>query len=369
MKFDIAWNFDYLKKLISCLLAMALSYFAVSGNAGVLPAQGEPSAALTQTSVVTAENATDPQTALFDKKATPAFRIPGLAEGFVPQGIAYSNEQKVYLISGYFDTLPSMIAVVDAGGTLLHAVTVRVPAGGLSKRHFGGIATFGDWVYLTGGNLLFVLSLSEVLGTKNGKAAKVLASFETCLPMTSGAEVANGVLWLSEYTDNDGTTVKEKEPVYKTLLGEKFYARADAYDLDASAPYGIKVNQVENNVIVPNRALAIPGDVQGMTVLPDGRPIFSCSYGRMFESFLYVYDASVLTERTTASLTLAGREVPLRFCRLSRRMATITAPSMFQEVAIGPDGAPCFLSESGAEKYRADCIHPVDQVMQVNLGY
>lgn len=369
MKIDIAWNMDYLKKAISLLIAVLLSFGAVlsGGSADVLPA-GAESAALTQTQVVLSEKKFDPQTQQFDKAAAKAFLAPGLAEGFVPQGIAYSAEQQVYLISGYFDTLPSMIAVLDKAGTLLHAVTVLTENGTPAKGHFGGIAVFRDYVYLANTSGLLVLSLRELLEAEDGGSVAVKASFATYLPATSGAEVANGMLWLTEFTENAGSVLKDKEPAYQSLLGDRYYARADGYALNESAPFGLSAAKVQPDVIAPTMSLAIPQEVQGMTVLPDGKLVFSCSYGRKNDSYLML--VRDVTEKTAATkITCGDKQVPLYLCSRADRISTFTAPPMMQELTIGADGALYILAESGAAKYRCDGgYQPTDYVLRMTLG-
>ena len=68
--FDPVWDYDYLKKAVSYVLAAILSLFAFAlpkGDAVILPA-GETTTALTQSEVVTGSHARDPQTAAFLKK-------------------------------------------------------------------------------------------------------------------------------------------------------------------------------------------------------------------------------------------------------------------------------------------------------------
>lgn len=363
--FDPVWDYDYLKKAVSYVLAAILSLFAFAlpkGDAVILPA-GEPTTALTQTEVVTGSHACDPQTAVFLKRAETGFVVPGLAEGLIPQGICYDDAHGVYLISGYFeDDTPSQICVVNKDGTFTGSVGVITPGGKRSTGHFGGIAVFGDWVYVANTENVYVLSLTEILEADEPFVpAKV--SMKTCLPATSGAEVANGVLWLTQFTENSGKSVKAADPVYQTKLGHKLYARADGYVLDADAPFGIRESHLIDGVAIPDKAIAIPNEVQGMTTLPDGTLVFSCSYGRGMRSFV-LFCKDVTARKADETLTFGAAQVPLWHCRLVDRKATITAPPMLQEVCVGPDGRLCFLSESGAAKYRlGGGLDPFDEVL------
>ena len=363
--FDPVWDYDYLKKAVSYVLAAILSLFAFAlpkGDAVILPA-GETTTALTQTEVVTGSHACDPQTAVFLKRAETGFVVPGLAEGLIPQGICYDDAHGVYLISGYFeDDTPSQICVVNKAGTFTGSVGVITPGGKRSTGHFGGVAVYRDWVYVANTENLYVLSLPEILAA-DADFVQAKVALQTCLPATSGAEVANGVLWLTQFTENSGKSVKAADPVYQTKLGHKLYARADGYVLDADAPFGIRESHLIDGVAIPDKAIAIPNEVQGMTTLPDGAPVFSCSYGRGMRSFVVVCNG-VTAREPDETLTLHNVPVPLWHCRLLDRKATITAPPMLQEVCVGPDGRLCFLSESGAAKYRlGGGLDPFDEVL------
>lgn len=363
--FDPVWDYDYLKKAVSYVLAAILSLFAFAlpkGDAVILPA-GETTTALTQTEVVTGSHACDPQTAVFLKRAETGFVVPGLAEGLIPQGICYDDAHGVYLISGYFeDDTPSQICVVNKAGTFTGSVGVITPGGKRSTGHFGGVAVYRDWVYVANTENLYVLSLPEILAA-DADFVQAKVALQTCLPATSGAEVANGVLWLTQFTENSGKSVKAADPIYQTKLGHKLYARADGYVLDADSPFGIRESHLIDGVAIPDKAIAIPNEVQGMTTLPDGAPVFSCSYGRGMRSFV-LFCKDVTACKADETLTFGAAQVPLWHCRLVDRKATITAPPMLQEVCVGPDGRLCFLSESGAAKYRlGGGLDPFDEVL------
>ncbi len=362
--FDPVWDFDYLKKAVSVVLAAILGLFAFAlpkGDAAVLPA-GEPSSVLTQTEVVTGSHPRDLQTAAFLKKAEPGFVIPGLAEGYIPQGICYDDTHGCYLISGYFeDDTPSRVCVVGEDGVLLKSVEVITPGGRRSTGHFGGIASFGDLIYLANTDNLYVLRFSALQEAEDAVRAEL--SLNTCLPATSGAEVADGVLWLTQFHENSGKAVKAAQTVYRTKGGHKLYARADGYVLDPAAPYGIREENIVDGTAYPDKAAAIPPEVQGMTFTPDGKMVFSCSYGRTVRSFVSVY-CDVTAREPDETLLFGEFSVPLWHCRLIDRKATYTAPPMLQEVCLSPDGRLCFLSEAGAAKYRCGGgLDPFDEVL------
>ena len=362
--FDPVWDYDYFKKALAVVLATLLSVFAFAlpkGDAVVAPA-GETSSALTQTAVVTGSHARDLQMTAFWEHGETGFVIPGLAEGYIPQGICYDETKEVYLISGYFeDDTPSQICVVGKDGALQKSVGLTTPGGKASTGHFGGIAVWKDWVYIANTDNFYVLKLSDLLAAEESVQAAV--SLKSCLDATSGAEIANGVLWLTQFQENSGKAVKACETVYTTKGGHKLYARADGYALDETAPYGIREESITDGKACPDKAIAIPLEVQGMTFTPDGKLVFSCSYGRTVRSIVSVY-ADVTQRKADETLTFGSASVPLYHCRLIDRRATYTAPPMLQEICVGPDGRLCFLSEAGATKYRCGGgLDPYDEVI------
>ena len=160
-----------------------------------------------------------------------------------------------------------------------------------------------------------------------------------------------------------GKAIKACETVYTTKGGHKLYARADGYVLDETAPYGFREENVVDGVAYPDKAIAIPPEVQGMTFTPDGKLVFSCSYGRTVRSLVSVY-ADVTQRKADETQTFGDALVPLVHCRLIDRKATYTAPPMLQECCVGPDGRLCFLSEAGATKYRCGGgLDPYDEVI------
>ena len=52
----------------------------------------------------------------FYSKAEKEFYIPGLMDGFVPQGFDYVEEEKVFLMCGYMTSGASRIYVIDKDG-------------------------------------------------------------------------------------------------------------------------------------------------------------------------------------------------------------------------------------------------------------
>ena len=101
-----------------------------------------------------------------------AFVIPGLSDNFVPQGFHYDAEKGYFIISGYDskDNASPIYLVDKQSGETVKRVELYKENGEIFTGHSGGVALFGDNLYVAGGGskCIFVFSYKEVL--ENDKA-------------------------------------------------------------------------------------------------------------------------------------------------------------------------------------------------------
>ena len=128
--------------------------------------------------------------------------IPGLDEGFVPQGLAYADDNAGYLITGYMDDVSMksrLYFVPDAEDGVTHYVTISGASNSkLEHGHLGGVATVGDSVWLASEGVVMRVSLATVLSTANGVDVPVKDEFEVC-NQASFAYASEGKLFVGEY--------------------------------------------------------------------------------------------------------------------------------------------------------------------------
>ena len=100
------------KKFFAITSALILA-FSITG-APKIAEGGTVSADLSQTSVVESKRPFDVGLKSFYEKSDDAFVIPGLNEGFIPQGLFYDEMHDAFLISGYYEnkTLPSKVILL-----------------------------------------------------------------------------------------------------------------------------------------------------------------------------------------------------------------------------------------------------------------
>ncbi|MBQ5905343.1 MAG: hypothetical protein IIW88_05695, partial [Clostridia bacterium] len=227
----------------------------------------ETSTKLTQTEVVSGKLPIDLQLSEFNKHSEEGFVIPGLYEGFIPQGLFYNEENDIFLISGYYKekAQPSRVIVVDGEGNFVKSVGCTTLGGKKATGHFGGIAAFKDNVYVATTGVTHVLSLEEILSAEDDgyvDIKKELYTDTTC----SYVNVCDGVLYIGEFTDINVDDIKGATNIYTSKFGEKFFSRCNAFVLDENGDYGIKADKIdEDGNLTPDFAVTTPFKIQGMT--------------------------------------------------------------------------------------------------------
>lgn len=286
-----------------------------------------------------------------------AFAIPGLAEGFVPQGLAYDGESGCYLVGGYAkgSGVASPIYAVnrETGETVAH-VTLANPDETAFTGHAGGLAVWGDNVYVAGSGCLYVFDHKAILSAGiDGLPVQWLNKIETLL--TPGDEEAGvpadsiGVAWVDIQEDDEGAlvTVGEfyRDPNYPTPETHKF-TDASGESLQALA---ITCRLSEDGLsLTPIRAYALPDLVQGFTV-HEGKIYLSTSWGVAF-SHIDVYDEADLPDSLIQTLTVNGADIPLYALGQSARSAAYRIAPMSEEI-IFSDGKLLTMCESASRKY------------------
>ena len=117
-------------------------------------------------------------------KSERAFKIPGLGDGFVPQGIDYDTERNTYLVTGYDKAGgQSPLYLVGDDGKLQKTLRYTLADGTAYTGHAGGIAVGGDFVYLAGGAdaTVHVFARADLEKTQDGGAITAVGSLSCYL--------------------------------------------------------------------------------------------------------------------------------------------------------------------------------------------
>lgn len=244
---------------------------------------------------------------------------PGLGDGFVPQGIAVSDNEDLILTSGYMDDgTSSRIYITNSKNESRYVKLVK--NGSDFVGHSGGIALHKDTIYLASDEHIFTLSLSEIRnvaqidigeGIKVNNAASYVFSDENYLYV---GEFNNSKEYVTNHfiDNNDGG----------------YHAICSAYDF--------------KDLTKPVKIYSIRDKVQGFCVGDDGRIILSTSYG-LSDSYFYIYHKDNI--RLSNDL-YDGCQLYI----LDTFSKKIKAPAMFEDLDY-KDGRVYSLSESACNKY------------------
>ena len=356
-----------LEKIAAVIVSVI--FFLNGGGPIIAEYDATPSTKLTQTDMIAGELPNDYQLKDFYATSQEGFVIPGLKEGFVPQGIFYEKDHDIFLISGYYKekAQPSRVILVDGEGNFIKSVGCLTQKGKNATGHFGGVAVFKDNVYVATTSVTHVLSLEDILNAEDDSYVPIkqeLYTDTTC----SYVNVCDGVLYIGEFTDINFTDMKEATNIYKAKNGEVYYSRVNAFILDENAPWGIKADRIDKEGnIVPDFALTSPFKVQGICILLDGKIVYTASSTAVTNSRVYLYE-DVTKGEPDEIIKVADKDVPLYYCQKKDRIAQYRAPTYIEESTIYPDGTIYTITESAAWCYAEASKNPIDTVIKWDIG-
>ncbi len=294
----------------------------------------------------------------FYDSATKEFYIPDLMDGFVPQGLDYIEDRRVFLACGHMndEDEASRIYVIDDDGEEYYYTELRnTDMGTVYNDHSGGIAHYRDYVYIAGTDGIDVFSLNDVLD-KNISYAPKLDTIKT-----------------SQYGI---------DPAYCFVYGDELFVgnfRKDDNDAPANHYHQESGNKAvmiaftlgeiyrESNYCVasdPCAVYSMPSYVQGVCLaaydaIENGKSVektsfvLSTSWG-LNTSKLYVHDLEKVVENTSKnsmSQSMIGVEdLPVYVLTAGTLVDTVEAPPMSEEI-IYLDGKLWIMNESASNKY------------------
>ena len=265
------------------------------------------------------------------KNSEKAFVIPGLSDGYVPQGFCYDQKSDCFLATGYMtDNSASPVFVIDKeSGKTVKSVRLKKQDGSSYTGHAGGIAVWGDFVYVADGgeHCVYVFNYSDLMenGTKNIES---IGTFET--------ETDDGDYIKPAFVEVNGNNIVigefYRDPQYKTHTshkittpnGNKNTALAVEFELDASFTDTFGINPT------PKKAYSMREQVQGLTFDESGRIYLSTSWGLSF-SHIFVYDQA---QATCENKTVLEHTIPVYHLDGASLIKDIKIAPMSEEMVI-----------------------------------
>ncbi|OQA48266.1 MAG: hypothetical protein BWY46_01472 [Firmicutes bacterium ADurb.Bin300] len=356
------------KKL--CLLFAVLFTFAAFSSCGYEVVKShEASPILTQTKVVLDSLPTErAEYADFFTIARPVFFTPGLLEDLIPQGLCYSPDEELVIISGYYmqSAFPSRLALIDnRSGELISSVGLKDTSGEAFYGHVGGIACSENTIFITCESEAYFISLYSLKKAENNSEI----SFEGKFKLGTRGSFANyeeGILWTGDFVENKKSELENAPHIVTLPSGETLYARCEGYKLSGGLPDEKRRTKNEEGY-VPHCFLAIPTQTQGMARMADGRFVFSLSYGRKNDSKIAVYE-DIFLKNAYKKIQLDGFSVPLYCFTEDTMLKEFNAIPMSQGMDRVKDKL-FLLFESGADFYRnGGGRFPTDYVFELEIS-
>ncbi len=271
----------------------------------------------------------------FYEKAEKEFRIPGLGENYVPQGLDYIPDTQSFISCGYMSKgEASRVYLIDEDGKATYA-ELKETDGSDHTGHTGGVSHFDKYLYITDSDGLDVFMLEDLT---SGKAEmKKVGEVKTFNDPAWCYVYGNYILAGSFYRAESYETPTEHR--LTTPAGDANTSMITVFKLDADQPFGVDPT--------PVAAISAPDQVQGLCVTDTGEVAISTSWG-FATSYIRLYNFQKITQEGT--FEIGGTEVPLFYLDSASATRTIDAPPMSEEI-VCLDGRLYILNESACNKY------------------
>lgn len=275
--------------------------------------------------------------------------IPGLHQGAIPQGLAYSKDHNIFLISHYFEKkLPSCLsAISEKSGKLVASKVLMESDIVFHFGHVGGVAVDSNFIWVASGEHVYQYKLDDLFKEK----------FRNIVPLSkykletkaSFCTYNNGILWVGEFVYGKKYTAKSSHHL-KDRKGINKYAWICGYEIN-------------KKIAIPKYILSIRQKVQGIYIT-DKFIFLSVSFGRKNRSTIVVYK-NPLAEVPHKKVTIDKTLVPVWFLDGENWIRSIDTPPMSQEIT-GIGSKFAVLTESGAEKYQKGGMGSVDNIILID---
>ena len=266
-------------------------------------------------------------------------KMPGRWSGFVAQGFD-QLEDGTYLMSGYDmgEGKPSIIYVITEQENT--RCNLYEADGSAYISHAGGIAHFGDYIYVANNNggesaTCDMFLRSDVL---DGDGKATLCDSFSVPNRLAYCAIYDGKFYGGAFYMEDSQYKTPDAHHLTTPCGDKNTALMTVFDLNPAT--GKLLDEI------PEHVYSTTSKVQGMCLTQSGKIVFSTSYG-LPPSYLYVYDTS---KADTGVFDFNGVSVPLTYLDTTCLIDEIMCPPMSEGMEY-KDGKVSLFFESASMKY------------------
>ena len=279
-----------------------------------------------------------------------SFSIPGLEDGYVPQGICALDGNDVFLISCYNkDKASSVIYLVNRSLDIIKKTYLYNSDNSPFTGHVGGIASNGTWVWICSENEIYTINYDLLESSNDTIQLTTFQSYPIC---TSYLYWDGNSLWVGEYFQYPFYPVNQKHRSYYDT--EKFNALSLCYGVDMTT--GLTTT-LKSGLYVPNK-------VQGMVVLNDSI-ILSESFWSFEKSAITKYSLDSNSERS-GEIEIANQTIPVSYLSSDLIEWSLPAPPMAEGISI-IDNKCYVLFESGSDLYKWYTLNRINDVIEITI--
>ena len=266
--------------------------------------------------------------------------MPGLADGFVPQGL--DRIDGGFIVAGYMnDDSASRLYYLEDGADAPTVITLRKENGKDFTGHCGGVAHYGDYFYIGGSGGLYIFSLSDI--TDGDGEAKQIGKFEAGMT-ASWVYVYDGYVYIGKFVDGGQYEASDWQSNTTPAGDENPSVMARFRLTGAQDTFGISN--------IPDCAYSMTHWVQGAAVNEDGIILSTSSGINTSRFYFYAWDKigdATSIEYGDEGFT-AGGTIPLYHLDSESLTYTLKAIPMAEEIEIF-DGRVYVANESACMKY------------------
>lgn len=267
-------------------------------------------------------------------------KIIGLNDGFVPQGLGYNEEKNLIFQSGYFKKDNHCVIYITNSSGKTKKVYVNIDQNTKYTGHFGGIASYKDFVYVSEdfekdgidySNRLYIFSLNDLLD--ENKDTVFIDKYIEIEEEGACVSISDGYLYTGEFYSAGSYETKSNHHITNPNNITQ-PALVSAYRLDETKENGL--GDVEFQISVPKA-------IQGFTI-KDDTCIISTSWGPLPSKMNYYH----LDRSKTIDNPVSG--VPLYYIDETCLIKSITMPAMSEGIYIKDNRVNVYF-ESAGNKY------------------
>jgi hypothetical protein len=277
----------------------------------------------------------------FYDNSTREFKIPGLFENFIPQGMDFDETKETFIISGYDSKGDkSTIYTVDNEKNVK-----KIYLKNLQKEECkdlcGGVTIYKDYLLVSGGNgastdlqFVYTFKLDDLYSLNDGSFIESMAETEVYVG-TAFINAVGDTLYVGEFNHDGSPLYDVIKTTGRSWMPSDSKAIMLAYDLNIDGTFGL----------VPTKAYSIPSDVQGMAIVDGNKIAFSDSYG-INPGHISFYN----NPTASGSVTIDGNNIPLYYFNDSNFIKKVDTSPMIEAICYAYNKIYT-LNESASNKY------------------